>query len=990
MTNIRRFSCGTILFLCTLFSNGYAGNSVPNLFINEFLAANESAFENAAYQDYSDWLEIYSAEDTTVLLDGLYLTDDLSEPFKWRIPDNTILRPGYRLIFWADGRDTLRHTNFRLSKDGEQLGLFSAAGTVIDTMTFPVQHTDISYGRMPDGGSDWNYLRQPTPGTANQGETYEGTCPQPEFGLTGGFYNTPVLVRITSPAPNGSMRYTTDGSLPDELSPLYTMPIRINNTRVIRARTFQSGHMPSTVVTNTYFINESLTLPAVSVSTDPVNLWSDESGIYVEGTNGIPGYCSNTPKNWNQDWEIPVSLEYYLQNGEPVFQVNAGMKIGGGCTRKYPQKTLAIYARSVYGADKIRYQIFKDKPIDTFNNILLRNHGQDWYRSLMRDGMMQLLVFDRMDIDWQAYQPAILFLNGEYWGIHSIREKHNEHFLAANHNIDPDAIDILYGNAKVKQGSNQRYLDMIDFISSADMNDPANYAGIKKQIDIDEYINYLIAEIYFANIDWPGGNIKYWRPHGEQGKWRWILFDLDLGFGAHGRGQYDSNTLANATASSATYYANPPWSTLLFRKLLDNNDFRANFIQRFAAHMNTTFKPERVLTIIDSLQTLLAPEIQRHKERWQDSMSFGPSWESLVDVLREFAMERPGHMTGHIMDKFDLSGTVEIEFKVTPENGGFIRINSVEMPSDNTGPSLFFKDVPIQCEAMPVAGYRFAGWGGLSDSHNDSICVMPSQDAQLEAHFAPVTQEMYKGLVINEFLSINNSVLMDDAGEYDDWIELYNNSDHDIDIGGLYISDDLEDPDAWHIPKSDPEETTIAPGGFILLWADKEPEQGLLHTGIKLDGDGESICLSYSNGTKPVFIDSLTFTAQRSDVSCGRSADAGNIFTFFETPTPGASNGYTAASANDFAQIRDFTLYQNYPNPFNAGTVIRFYISNPGRVSIDLMDISGRHISSMIDRTMDSGAHQIVFNGERLPSSLYLYRMTYRGFSQIRKCIIIK
>jgi hypothetical protein len=206
----------------------------------------------------------------------------------------------------------------------------------------------------------------------------------------------------------------------------------------------------------------------------------------------------------------------------------------------------------------------------------------------------------------------------------------------------------------------------------------------------------------------------------------------------------------------------------------------------------------------------------------------------------------------------------------------------------------------------------------------------------------------------------------------------------------LYISDDLQDPDAWQIPQSDPQETTIVPGGFILLWADKQPEQGLLHTGIKLDGDGESICLSFNDGTELIFIDSLTYSAQRADVSFGRTTDAGNAFTFFDYPTPGASNGNTAVSTNDISQTRDFRLYQNYPNPFNAGTVIRFFISKTGRVSIDLVDISGRHISSIIDRTLDPGAHQIPFKGEGLPSSLYLFRMTFDNHSQIRKCIIIK
>ncbi|MBN2355294.1 CotH kinase family protein, partial [candidate division KSB1 bacterium] len=786
------------------------------------MADNANTVLSPDFQEYEDWLEIYNAGDTAVDLSGYFLTDDPEETQKWCILLDTAIDPKGIVMFWADGKDQGIHTNFSLSKDGEWIGLCSNDGALIDSVRYGEQSADISFGRYPDGSDNWAFFNLPTPATANINPGYKGMVDPPQFSILGGFYRGAWSVTLKTENPDEIIHYTRDGSLPSQMSEIYTSPILLLSTTVLRAQSVRPGWLPSPVMTHTYFIDETTELPVVSIATDPANLWDDEIGIYVEGTNGIPGYCSTEPKNWNQPWERPISLEMYEANRTLAFKINAGVQIGGGCTRKYPQKSLAVYVRAKYGPSKINYRIFPDKPIDRFNNILLRNSGQDWWRALYRDGMMHTLVKNHMDIDWVAYKPAIVFLNGEYWGIHGIREKYNEHYLESNYGIDAKEIDILSGNARVDQGSAQYYTDMIDFINTHDMTVPAHYQWVTTQMDVNEYLDYTIAEIYFANSDWPGGNIKYWRQQGENNKWRWILFDTDLGFGAHSRGQYNSNTLANATAISGSYYANPPWATLLLRKLLENAEFRNQFIQRFAVHLNVTFNPQRVIGIIDSLQANIEAEIPRHIQKWQQSTSFNDGWYYHINVMREFAAKRPAHVINHLIAKFGLSGSARLTVPYHDPAMGDIFFNGVKLPADSST-GIYLKDIPIQCKAVAKYGFRFVRWQGLSNSSDDSIEVILTADGRLQAIFARDESSVFSGLCLNEILALNDQSHCDENGEYDDWIELYNAGPEAIDIGGLYVTDDLSEPDMWQIPASSPQMTTIPPGEFLLLWADGDP-----------------------------------------------------------------------------------------------------------------------------------------------------------------------
>jgi hypothetical protein len=719
----------------SLFTSHDLLRAQSRLFINEFLASNSKLNADPDFKEYGDWVEIYNAGETAVPLVGYYLTDNLANPAKWKITANVTIPAKSYLVIWTDDRNTGLHANFKLSADGEQIGLFDYTLKLIDSITFTAQSTNVSCGRYPDGGSEWRLFNTPTPGAANTNQPFAGIVSDPAFSLASGFYRASRTVTISQDGTAEAVRYTLDGSAPSDTSRLYTAPIDIERTTVLRAQAFRSGNLPSRVITRTYFIGDSCTLPVVSLSTDPANLWDDETGIYVVGTKGITGYCMTTPCNWNQDWERPATLEYFDQSGQPRFQLDAGIKIGGGCTRKYPQKSLAVYARSIYGTSKITYPLFPDKNIETYNNLVLRNSGQDWYRTLFRDGMMQLLVKDRMEIDWQAYQPAVLFINGEYWGIHDLREKHNEHYLEANYGIDPDRVDIVSDNGEVHEGSATLYFELINYVSSHELAVQQNYEQVSARMDINEYLNYIIAEVYFANIDWPGGNIKFWRPWGEGNKWRWILFDTDLGFGAHALGQYDSNTLANVTSPTSTYYANPPWSTLLLRKLLANEEFRNRFIQRFAGHIQTTFEPARVIHKIDSLQAILAPEIPRHKQRWPTSISFSPTWETAMEITREFARKRPEHMMAHLAGKFSLAGTTTLTVKTNDPHMGMVSLEGVVMPDSLT--LSYFRNIPLTCVALPAKGCRFAGWHGLDQSGEDTLRITLTSPATLTAIFAP-------------------------------------------------------------------------------------------------------------------------------------------------------------------------------------------------------------------------------------------------------------
>ena len=599
--------------------------------IHEFLASNTRTNPDRDFGEYSDWVELRNREEFCVDLGGSLLTDDLEE--FWSIPAGVVVPArGFRLI-WADGRDTSglnHHAGFKLNKEGESIALLTPDRALVDSVSYPEQVADVSYGRPPDG-KGWFYLADPTPGGENHGgrRTTRKRADAPEFFPPAGFCEPGQEVAIEPGVDGGAVHYSTDGSIPTARSPRYDAPIRLPGTTVLRARTYHGDLLPSETATRTYLVDEPRNLPVVSLATNPENLWDPFIGIYAKGLNGAPRLPGETAANFYQDWERPFNLEFFDDEGEQRINQPAGAKIAGFSSRWFAQKSFAVYARRRYGRDRFDYRMFPGKGIERFRRFLLRNSGNDHTQTQFHDGMTQTLIAGRMDLDYQAYQPAVTFINGRYWGIMNVREKMDDHYPESNYGIGHDEVEFVDMDQGRGPPNPEHYEQTLDFVRNNSLRNRKNYEKLKTRLDVDAFIDYYIFFLFIANKDWSlsYANSKAWRPQSEDGRWRWLVFDTDGSFGQSERSAYTSNDIGRL-------------SEFFIGRLIENATFRSELIQRFAAHLNSTFLPERVIGIIDSLQAAIEPEMPRHIERFRRPADMD-TWREYVEARREFARHRP-------------------------------------------------------------------------------------------------------------------------------------------------------------------------------------------------------------------------------------------------------------------------------------------------------------------------------------------------------------
>ncbi|MCB0748830.1 MAG: CotH kinase family protein, partial [Ignavibacteriae bacterium] len=503
------------------------------------------------------------------------------------------------------------HTNFSIASGSETVFLSNKLGEIIDSVHLDFLESDVSFGRQPDGSGDWFLFNAPTPNSSNTSVGFLGQTPRPEFTLPSGFYNSRVTLNQTNDIPGTTTYYTLDGSEPSINSNILSSDLIINTTAVVKLKSFSANFLESETNTSTYFINENKKLPVVSISTNPEHLWDYNTGIYVLGPNAEKDFPYFDANFW-QDWAKPATFEFFDENHEKQINSEVAIKIYGAWSRGNNQKSLSVEATA---NERLKYKFFPSLDIDEFKSIVLRNSGNDWTSTMLRDGFIQTLAAD-LNIDRLAFQPAILYLNGEYWGIQNIREKINLNYLAANHDVDKDKIDLLELNGNIIDGSNEGYWEMIDFLNSHNLSLDENFEVIKRLIDIPSFIDYNFMEIYISNTDWPGNNNKFWRPNIENGKWRWILFDTDFGFGFIDQNNYLHNTLKFALEPNGPVWPNPPWSTFILRKLLENEKFKNDFINRFADLSNSYLKPEIIKLKLDKIKNEVKEEIVSHIDRW--------------------------------------------------------------------------------------------------------------------------------------------------------------------------------------------------------------------------------------------------------------------------------------------------------------------------------------------------------------------------------------
>ena len=889
---------------------------------------------------------------------------------RWQMPDNTIEEPipNSRLYY----SDSELHTNFKLKASGEELILSDASGHIIDRIGPAVLPCDISWGRFPDGSDNWNYFYTPTPAARNLNKIYYGQCEDPVFTMESGFYATPDQAYISTEDPNLKIYYTTDGAIPTEQSTPYLGGIIIDKTSTIRARSFSEDLIPSRTFTKNYFIGEDYSFPVVSVTTDPYNLYDSDYGLFPYSN---PYWESNL----FQDWERPANIQLFETDQKQGFELEAGIKVHGGLTRGQTVKSLAVMARSKYGASKINYKIFKDKELSSFNNIVLRNGGNDCAYAIMRDAFMHAIIRGEMDLELSSSRPAVVYLNGNYWGVHDIREKLNEHFIAGNRNIDPDNIDLLeyvHYSSEVQEvkGSAGDFNALIGFIRNHDLSQADNYEVARQEIDIENYMEYLMSQIYVNNRDWPGNNIKWWRQNAPAGKWRWLLFDTDFGFNFNPSGNtagdistnYMHNTLAWAANTSGGVWPNYPHATSLFLNLLRNEAFKNQFINTFCDHLNTTFQVDRVKEILDDYQYLYQEEIERHRLHFPSSVV----WLHEIEAMRVFAELRPQYIYPHLMTQFGLSRNKAITLDIDNPDRGSVGINSL-ICSRYPWVGEYFPYVPVKIRAIPEPGFRFAHWSDGNESQEREIDVQ--NISALSAFFEPASLES-TSIVISE-INYNSA---SESGS-DDWVELYNHSDDWADIS-LWTFKDSDNSNGFTFPYN----TLIEPNGalalckdmdrFLMRYSEDRDVIGNMNFGFSSRGESLSLYDNRSNlidwvpyGVSAPWPDSAN-TKDRSIVLIDPAADnslAENwIFSEFAEGSPGEHNYTVSVATGVMNQEYASGLRQNYPNPFYSGTTIDYEINQSMHVMLQIVDLNGQTLRTLVNHYHQPGQFSYAWDGK--------------------------
>jgi hypothetical protein len=704
------------------------------LVLNELLASNARCCLDPA-GEADDWVEIHNYGGAAVDLGGCFLTDDLSEPGRWQIPrgQETMLPAGGYLVVWFDrqvGQGAL-HAELLLDRDGEELGLFAPDHSPIDTLRFGPQQADLSYGRQEGQPERWLYFDPPTPGRANRSEGRPGFAPAPRFSLAPGFYSGAQTLALEAEAPEARIFYTTDGGDPPQADSLrYRAPLALAATTVVRARTQVQGLWPSPIITATYLIDAPYALPVFSLVADPAHLWDWETGIYVLGP-GVDLERDEWPyygANYFKDWEKPAHLEYFPPGRSRGFALDLGLSVFGDNTRGYPKKSFTVRARPRYGQETIEYPLFADKDLGEFEGLVLRV-GDDWSR-VRNELVYQLNRRAGARVDMQAYQPAVLLLNGQYWGLYNAMERKDADFIAANHGAGE--IDLLEREGQVVEGDDRHYRELLRFVNSGGLSAPQGMARLGELMEVDNFIDYWIYEIYTSKGDHT--NIRYWRPRTPEGRWRWISFDLDSWRGA------DENTLGRIKA------VRPARGLWLLGALLEDRDFARAFINRFADLLNSALLPGQMQQSLAQISAAVAPEMPGDLEKWGHSYrewyeerfpkqrKTVQSWEEILAWTRNFAAERPAHLRRHLVAEFGLPGQAIIWLHCEP--GGSLRINSLE-PGAFPWSGVYFQGVPVQLEALPDEGQVFAGWSDSALPDTEIVEVELTGSYKLTARFAP-------------------------------------------------------------------------------------------------------------------------------------------------------------------------------------------------------------------------------------------------------------
>jgi hypothetical protein len=699
------------------------------LVISEVCTKNNQVLQ-APDGGYPDWVELFNASDSPIALGHYFLSDRSNELDKWRLPDEDLPPGGYKLLFSGGTDPGTDHFTFGLSQEGEGL-LLSEEGDLVQSMVIPWIRADHSYGIGATLGSGPYFYDMPTPGYPNTSTGYPGYTATPVGSRAPGFHPASIEV-VLSAADQAEVHFTTDGRDPDGSSPIASGSMTLDSSTVIKAVALKDGFLRSEFFIGTYLINEHTDLPVVSLSAHPDSLFSWENGIYVLGPGADPEYPHYGANFWDERY-VPADFQFFDDQHRLGLSQRVDLSIHGGrASRNMPQRPLRLTARKEHGPEVMVHPFFEERPaMDRFKRLILRNSGADFCLSEMRDGLFhQISLHNDLDIDELAFRPALVYINGRYWGLMNIRERIDEDHLHFNYGADRDNLLFMEEENVPVQGDPIHFQELYTYIREHDMNDPAHFAHVNALMDLENFKDYFALEIYAGNADWPSNNLKYWKPSITEGKWRYVMYDMDATMNPAGWIPMDFDMFHWILEHRAGYI-----HAEIYRSLMSNTEFRRTFLNRLADMMNTALTPEAFGEEAQRIRERIAPEIPRHFDRWGCNLWY---WHEQAEVIiPEFAVVRPDHVRNDVLTWYDLPNTAELGFAIFPQGAGKLRLNSLKPGTPFTG--TYFNGNAIDLSVISEPGFEFDHWEYTADaafhSHSEVLQRSFASDGTITAYF---------------------------------------------------------------------------------------------------------------------------------------------------------------------------------------------------------------------------------------------------------------
>jgi hypothetical protein len=693
------------------------------------------------------------------------------------------------------------HTNFKISEKGETIYL-SNAGIIVDTIAVPELPLDHSYGRSQDGAATRGIFISPTPEQSNNTQTayINGYEPLPVVNHEGGFYAAAVTISIAKsfPSATAQIRYTLDGQTPTASSTLYSGPFIILSSKVLKVRCFSTASkLPGETITNSYFINETPTPAGIMcITTDNVNLYGP-TGIY---------------DNYTTDWKKPCYIEYF----EPathtlVFKQKAGLKIDGGAggSRSQPQHSFRVEpGNGTLGDGDLDYPLIPDRPNrESYETFYLRNGSNQYLFYPCKDAIETKCMAYNTYTTYSAYTPVQVYLNGQYWGWYELREKQDADYFKQNYGIDKDSIDLVgasyfYGGVlRSIEGENsaQKFTDDYTNFLSFNTTSPTFWNDADKIYDLNNYVDYVCAQSWIGNTDWPFNNIKIFRSPETGKRWRFGLIDLEWSLEPNGW----QNSSFDHIGFMLNYNTSYPYLNI-WRKSIDNSTFHDYFINRFADLMNTNWEASRLQQIANDVYNVTRPEMSGEYTRWGNPSDI-PGQLATFDAAHQTMLNelngRTAYVRNHIQNNFSLPKQVTINLNVLPAGAGKIKISTVK-PDNYPWTGIYFDGVPVKIEAIANPGYTFVNWNSnplLSSLSNPVFLdTLTLTTTNFTANF--LSNGETNKVTIAE-INYNSSPLLNS----EDWVEFWN-----------YSTNKTADLSGWYFTDNDPRHVYTFPANTIL------------------------------------------------------------------------------------------------------------------------------------------------------------------------------